>query len=173
MSWYVSLSSSKASHKESFGYQFSICLSTNIPWTFPFFSCSNFGPMFYTSYKPLTFSPQSLFFPDHFLHDLCPSHSFPITMWLLILWELILSSGFIVWTLPTSREFCHCIPLISLWFLKRCFGVLSQFLSLDLYKRLGVERDHWPGSRETWSVEGETRGEWAVLNAVSISYQIK
>lgn len=40
----------------------SICLSTNIPWTFPFFSCSNFGPMFYTSYKPLTFSPQSLVF---------------------------------------------------------------------------------------------------------------
>ena len=134
---------------------------------------SSLGPMFYTSYKPLTFSPQSLFFPDHFLHNLCPSHSFPITMWLLILWELILSSGFIVWTLPTSHEFCHCIPLISLWFLKRCFGVLSQFLSLDLYKRLGVERDHWPGSRETWSVEGETRGEWAVLNAVSISYQIK
>ena len=88
-------------------------------------------------------------------------------------WHTYVSSGFIVRTLPTSHEFCHCIPLISLWFLKRCFGVLSQFLSLDLYKRLGVERDHWPGSRETWSVEGETRGEWAVLNSVSISYQIK
>lgn len=109
----------------------------------------------------------------YFFHNLCPSHSFPVTTWLLILWELILSSGFIVRTLPTSREFCHCIPLVSLCFQKHCFGVLSQFFSLDLYKRLGVERDHWPGSRETWSVEGETRGEWAVLNSVSISYQVK
>lgn len=109
----------------------------------------------------------------YFFHNLCPSHSFPVATWLLILWELILSSGFIVRTLPTSREFCHCIPLVSRCFQKHCFGVLSQFFSLDLYKRLGVERDHWPGSRETWNVEGETRGERAVLNSVSISYQVK